>query len=239
MRNLLKTIIPKQLHKHITKIRKELLSFIYQKNLTKLAFIWETDKGIVHKYTEVYQQVFSKIRLKKLTILEIGVGGYDNPLAGGQSLRMWKRYFRNSQIYAFDIYNKLALQENRVKILQGSQIDLDFLSDLTQKTPTLDIIIDDGSHINEHVITTFRYLFPKLKSKGIYIVEDTQTSYWQDYGGNPSDMNDSNTMMNYFKSLTDSVNSQEFSRNDSLYIYFDNHIESIQFYHNLIIIYKR
>ena len=53
----------------------------------------------------------------------------------------------------------------------------------------LDIIIDDGSHINEHVIRTFQYLFPKLKPGGIYVVEDTQTSYRQDYGGDDKNLN--------------------------------------------------
>jgi hypothetical protein len=26
-------------------------------------------------------------------MLEIGVGGYDSPISGGESLRMWKRIF--------------------------------------------------------------------------------------------------------------------------------------------------
>ena len=39
-----------------------------------------------------------------------------------------------------------------------------------------DIIIDDGSHIEEHQIFTFGVLFPKLKPGGVYIVEDISSS---------------------------------------------------------------
>jgi hypothetical protein len=46
-----------------------------------------------------------------------------------------------------------------------------------------DIIIDDGSHVNEHVITTFEYLLPILNNEGLYVIEDTQTAYWPEYGG--------------------------------------------------------
>src|SRR5690606_41306911 len=56
-----------------------------------------------------------------------------------------------------------------------------------------DLIIDDGSHINEHVIESFNFLFPRLKSGGIYVIEDVQTSYWVDYGGDNIEMNNNTT----------------------------------------------
>jgi hypothetical protein len=36
-------------------------------------------------------------------MLEIGVGGYDSPISGGESLRMWKTYFPFAKIFALDI----------------------------------------------------------------------------------------------------------------------------------------
>lgn len=44
--------------------------------------------------------------------------------------------------------------------------------------------------------------------------------------------------MNYFKSLTDSLNNQEFIIPDYEQSYFDKTIISMHFYHNLIFIYK-
>lgn len=64
-----------------------------------------------------------------------------------------------------------------------SQVDPDLLDDVVRNAGRLDIIIDDGSHLNEHVLTTFHHLFAKLAPGGLYLVEDTQTSYWPGYAG--------------------------------------------------------
>jgi demethylmacrocin O-methyltransferase len=179
-----------------------------------------------------------RFRYRRINLLEIGVGGYENPHLGGKSLRMWKKYFPFGNIFSIDIYDKPSLQENRIKIFKGNQIDKDFLNKVTDKIGGIDIIIDDGSHINEHVIGTFNILFPKLKDKGIYVIEDTQTSYWEDFGGNSKNLNDPKTIMNYFKSLTDALNNQEFLIPNYKQNYFDKKIVSMHFYHNMIFIYK-
>lgn len=216
----------------------DLKAFLYGGNLNKLGELYETDKIGRHFYTPHYMTHLKKFRFKKINILEIGVGGYKNPLIGGQSLRMWKKYFPFGRIFSLDIFDKSSLQENRIKIFKGSQVDKDFLEEVTKTIGEIDIIIDDGSHINEHVIETFNILFPKLKDGGVYVVEDTQTSYWEDYGGDSKDLKNPKTMMNYFKNLTDSLNNQEFLIANYKQTYFDKKIISIHFYHNLIFIYK-
>jgi len=45
------------------------------------------------------------------------------------------------------------------------------------------LIIDDGSHINSHIITTSNFLFPFLNKGGVYVVEDLKTSYWSSFFG--------------------------------------------------------
>jgi len=69
------------------------------------------------------------------------------------------------------------------------------------------------------------------------VVEDTQTSYWPNHGGDSSGGNDPHTTMGYFKSLTDGLNWEEF-RGDRSPSYLDLNIKSIAFYHNLIFITK-
>jgi hypothetical protein len=49
--------------------------------------------------------------------------------------------------------------------------------ELGRKHDPFDVLIDDGSHLWEHQITSFRYLFPFIKQGGIYILEDIDTSY--------------------------------------------------------------
>jgi demethylmacrocin O-methyltransferase len=207
-------------------------------NLEKLGRIYRTDKSGSHNYTSIYRFHLKKMKFRRIKLLEIGVGGYESPNHGGNSLRMWKKYFPFGKIYSLDIYDKSALQEYRIKIFRGSQVDRDFLGKVIDEIGHIDIIIDDGSHVNEHVIETFKLLFPKLSDGGIYIIEDTQTSYWSDYGGDSENLNNPNTMMNYFKSLTDSLNNKEFVLPNYQQSYYDKKIVSMHFYHNLIFIYK-
>ncbi|AEG99969.1 class I SAM-dependent methyltransferase [Lacinutrix sp. 5H-3-7-4] len=207
-------------------------------NLSKIARIHKTDKFGYHFYTPHYQTHFSKYKFKRNTILEIGVGGYAEPFIGGNSLRMWKSYFPFSKIYSLDIYDKSFLEERRIKIFQGSQVDILFLDKITKETGDFDLIIDDGSHINEHVIESFKYFFPKLKKGGIYVVEDTQTSYWEDYGGNSTNLDSKHTIYGFFKSLIDGLNNEEFLIDGYKKTYYDKHIISMHFYHNMIFIYK-
>ena len=207
-------------------------------DLNLLAGVFKTDKYGTHNYTQHYKTHFSKIRGNSIKLLEIGVGGYENPYQGAGSLRMWKRFFRNGEIYAIDIYDKSRLQEPRIHIFQGSQNDIEFLSRIISEIGELDIVIDDGSHINSDVITSFEYLFPKLKKGGMYVVEDTQTSYWSDYGGSMEKLYSEKTTMGYFKSLVDGLNHKEFPIKPYNPSFFEKNISCIHFYHNLIFICK-
>lgn len=216
----------------------DILSFFVFGNLNTLARIHRCDKLGGHFYTPHYMHHFKKFRFKSINLLEIGVGGYKDPEAGGHSLRMWKRYFPFGRIFGIDIYDKSPLQERRINIFQGSQVDHVFLEQVTKQIGEIDLIIDDGSHQNQHVIETFKILFPKLKDGGIYVVEDTQTSYWDDFGGDSNNLKNPTTMMNFFKALTDCMNHEEFILPHYEKTYFDRKIISMHFYHNLIFIYK-
>lgn len=239
--NLLSYIKEKTTYKTRLKIRykaRSIKGFFYMSNLDKLASIHKTDKNKYHFYTQHYQKHFKSYKYKKIKLLEIGIGGYDIPLYGGESLRMWKSFFPFGKIFSFDIFDKSFLKENRIKIYKGSQTDIDFLQIVCDDAGMFDLIIDDGSHMNEHVIKSFEFLFPKLKKSGIYVVEDTQTSYWNDYGGTSKDFNAKGTIYHYFKSLIDSLNHEEFMIPNYEKTYYDKHIISMHFYHNMIFIYK-
>ncbi|MEP6260731.1 MAG: class I SAM-dependent methyltransferase [Gillisia sp.] len=228
----------KKFKKKFLRIKTFLRSIFYFNNLDQLGKIFKTDKIDGHFYTPHYKTHFRKFKFKKIQLLEIGVGGYSNPREGGNSLRMWKAYFPFAKIFSIDIYDKSLLEEKRIKIFKGSQVDEKFLNHIFKEMNSLDIIIDDGSHINEHVIKTFNILFPKLKDGGIYVIEDTQTSYWKDYGGDSDNLNNPITIMNFFKGLTDSLNNKEFMIKNYKQNYFDQKVISVHFYHNLIFIYK-
>ncbi|MEE9406676.1 MAG: class I SAM-dependent methyltransferase [Polaribacter sp.] len=215
------------------------IGFLWGRNLSKLAVIYNTDKYGTHYYTPNYQKYFKQFKYKKIKLLEIGVGGYNSPYKGGSSLRMWKRYFPFGRIFSLDIYDKSPQEEYRIKIYKGSQIDFSFLEKTVADIGEIDLIIDDGSHINNHVITSFEYLFPKLKNGGIYVVEDTQTSYWKDFGGDSEDLKNADTLMNFFKKITDSLNHKEYHKKEYTPNYYDENVSSIHFYHNMVFIFKK
>ncbi len=204
-------------------------------NLNKLAAIYGTDKWGKHYYTPHYHAHFQPFRFNKIKVLEIGAGGYENPYKGCNSVRMWRKYFPFAQIYTMDLHDKSFHREKRIATFQGSQTDVKFLENMINETGRLDIIIDDGSHYSSDVIKSFKALFPKLRNGGIYVVEDTQTSYWKVCGGN---MNSRGTSMAFFKGLTDGLNHKEFMLPNYRASYFDKKIVSMHFYHNMVFIYK-
>lgn len=238
IKGALKRILKKRYYKLFKNIYLWFVSIPFGFNLDMLECIYKSDKCGKHFYTRHYQTHFRKFKFKRIKLLEIGAGGYHHPDIGGNSLRMWKRYFPFGKVFSLDIYDKSCFDERRIKIFQGNQTDENLLNRIISRVGETDIIIDDGSHINKDVIKTFEVLFPKLKTGGIYVIEDTQTSYWPDYGGDSENLSNPSTIMNYFKKLTDCLNHQEFVISDYSPSYFDKNIYSIRFYHNLIFIFK-
>jgi len=35
----------------------------------------------------------------------------------------------------------------------------------------------------QHVVASFRFLYPHIQKNGVYMVEDLHTAYWPEYGG--------------------------------------------------------
>lgn len=192
----------------------------------------KTDKVSQHSYAHPYEFHFGRYKDFPIKLFEIGVGGYNNRLEGGCSLRAWKEYFQKGEIFSIDTKDKNSLQEPRITIRQGSQFDRPFLENFEKEFGPFKFIIDDGSHINLHVIESFKILFPLLETRGIYVIEDIQTSYFPEYRHEAQQ-----TTMEYFKRLCDGLNYREqLGYHDHSYL--DQNIASIHFYHNIIFVYK-
>jgi len=151
--------------------------------LSELAIRHGTDKFGLHDYTPRYHQLFAPVRDRPIRLLEIGVGGYQDADRGGQSLAMWRDYFPQGQITGIDIQTKALALGPRVAVLRGSQIDADFLAEVVATRGPFDIIIDDGSHRNEHVVESYGLLLPTMAAGGLYVSEDVQTAFFPRFGG--------------------------------------------------------
>ena len=205
-------------------------------SLTEIALRTGTDKATFHHYTEIYQQYLEPLRHKPIRLLEIGYGGwssengYKEPNMGGESAAMFKSYFDHpdSEIVVIDIEKKNVPPNAKYRYIQGSQTDDEFMRGLG----SFDCLVDDGSHMSADIIQTFNTMFPQLNFGGIYIIEDTQTSYFSEFSPMVK-------TTQYFKTLTDGLNHAEIrGRPNYIPTYFDRFIYSIHFYHNLIIILK-
>jgi len=122
----------------------------------------------LHNYLPYYWAHFRDIRHQVRSVLEIG-------LETDRSLRMWEEFFPNAEIIGVDIDPKCrAFEGARRRVLTGHQGDHAFLKSLVDSTTyPIDVVIDDGSHLVKHQIASFNYLFPRMSSHGIYVIEDT------------------------------------------------------------------
>ena len=208
-------------------------------SLTSLCSFYGSDKWGDHFYTLVYDNIFRSLRRKKINLLEIGVGGYADPYSGGESIFLWKAYFPFARLFFIDIVDKTHFSQNRVRVVQGSQDDANVLLNVVREAGEFDIIIDDGSHINHHQIASFETLFSSLKEGGIYVIEDTQTSYWPSFGGGGNKTREyENSCMRYFLRLADELNYGEYLDEEYSPGKFNKKIIEISFHHNLIVVIK-
>jgi hypothetical protein len=153
----------------------------------------DNDKGFLHRYYlnnsskrlhkwihyfNIYERHFSRFRNTSPVMLEIGV-------FGGGSLEMWKEYLgAGAQILGLDINPECKKHEQAsIEVFIGSQDDPAVIQRILKKYPRIDIVLDDGSHINNHMISSFELLYEQIQPNGVYMVEDAHTCYWEQYGG--------------------------------------------------------
>jgi demethylmacrocin O-methyltransferase len=143
-----------------------------------------------HTYTPYYDKILHNIRDKAKLVLEIGIGNIElmKGLTGedyrpGASLRMWRDYFHNANVIGCDILDSVLFQEDRIHTLktdQSNPVSLMSLMDFSiEFEKYADLIIDDGSHLEEHMATSFKYLWEFVKpGGGIYIIEDIDKGFF-------------------------------------------------------------
>jgi cephalosporin hydroxylase len=123
-------------------------------------------------YLNIYHRYMNELRDKPLKVLEIGV-------KDGNSHRMWREYFPKATIYGIDIDPRCKQYESdRIRVFIGSQSDPSTIDVAVKHAGgQFDIILDDGSHVNELTLKSFHLLFPALRDGGLYIIEDLGCSY--------------------------------------------------------------
>jgi len=134
----------------------------------------ESDKGSIHSYIEVYEDILRPYRYTATNILEIG-------LLAGASLRMWEKYFTGT-VYGIDcdikpIGGRYDLEpiiaEGNHKIIIGNAENPEVIKQHFSGIK-FDVIIEDANHSVEQQLKLYENFQPYMNKGGLYIIEDIQ-----------------------------------------------------------------
>lgn len=151
-----------------------------------------------HHYFDVYERHLGRFRDTPVRLLEIGV-------RMGGSLELWSEFLGlDAVIVGVDIDPTAIVHDRRcpnVTVRIGDQTDLAFLAALDAEFGPFDVVIDDGGHTARQQINSFNFLYPGMTERGVYICEDTHTSYWPGF----ADAGPGVTMIAHAKKLIDHI----------------------------------
>lgn len=187
------------------------------------------DRRVIHKwkhYFPIYERHFAPFVNRATTLIEIGCGD-------GGSLQMWKRYLGpHAQIVGVDIEPRCKdFEDDQIAVRIGAQQDAAFLDGLLAEFGAPDVVIDDGSHVMDHVGATFAHLYPHVAKNGVYLVEDLHTAYWPEYGGG---LRTPGTFIETAKDLIDELNADH-TRGALAPSDFTHTTQSMCFYDSVIV----
>ena len=186
----------------LNNIQSDVIHTIYTNKsniLSELCEMYGTNKGFInidldkkpynkhpHTYATYYHSIFNLSRENIKNVFECGIGTNNPNLISnmtangfpGASLRVWKDYFYNAQIYGGDIDKKILFEEDRIKTFYVDQLDANSIKLMWQtiEVQNFDIIIDDGLHEPDANYNFFINSFHKLKKNGVFIIEDVSNN---------------------------------------------------------------
>src|SRR5688572_22166150 len=136
----------------------------------------EPDKGSIHSYIPVYEELLAPYRERDVNVLEIGV-------FNGHSMMMWRSYFSSlkTKIIGIDCSETPidGMADLRPMIKAGWNIHIFDAEDKAEVEKRFsgvkfDVIIDDAGHHLEQQLNLFSIWKEYLTEGGLYIVEDVQ-----------------------------------------------------------------
>ena len=174
-------------------------------------------------YFWVYDLLLEKYVGKPVTVVEVGVlngGGLfmlrqllgESARIIGVDLNPECKYFEK---YGFEIYT--LNQSNPVE-----------WKAFFEKIGPIDVLIEDGGHTNKQQINTAIHSIEYIIDGGIYVSEDTHTSYWREFG-NPSKW----SFVEFAKSIVESINGRGPNVNTRIR-HFAERISSVQFFESMV-----
>ncbi|MEM6589465.1 MAG: class I SAM-dependent methyltransferase [Pseudomonadota bacterium] len=197
-------------------------------------YLKRTDHRAITKwkhYFGVYERELGRFRGRDISFLEIGV-------YRGGSIPMWKGYFGEGAHLTFADIDPACRDhaEPDTVVEIGDQADPAFLEELAEKYGPFDVVIDDGGHMMHQQITSFEHLWPHISDQGVYLVEDTHTSYWPGFGGG---FREEASFIEYAKRLVDKMHSW-YTDQDEIFPFDEiaKELNSVRFYDSIVVLEK-
>jgi hypothetical protein len=135
-----------------------------------------------HTYADFIHARFGHCRNSIRRVFECGLGTNDPSLPSsmgvegkpGASLRVWRDYFPEAQIFGADIDKAILFEEERIKTFHVDQTIKASIEEMWREIglSDFDLMIDDGLHTYDAGISLFGSSVSKLGLSGHYIVED-------------------------------------------------------------------
>jgi len=143
-----------------------------EKKLDELGLLYKTDKSSVgHGYLNSYEEFLPLDREASFTFLEIGV-------FRGASALMWSAWFPKASVIGLDVKPpKLRNKPTNLTLVVGDATAPTTVERLKRKFVAPSIVLDDGSHLWDQQRKALQLIWPWLKSGGMYIIEDLQSSF--------------------------------------------------------------
>lgn len=174
-------------------------------------------------YFQVYELLFERFRGKPITFVEIGV-------FNGGSLFMWREYLGpQARIIGIDLNpDAQKWTEHGFEICIGDQTDPAFWDAFYSQVGPVDVVLDDGGHMNQQQIITAHKAIDHIRDGGLLIVEDVHASYLPEFG-NPSDA----SFINWAKKMVDSMHAR-FPEVKSVGPEYWKKVFSVAFYESIV-----
>lgn len=167
-----------------------------------------------HTYTDYYSRLFSHCRQEIKSVFECWLGTNNEKLPSSMgkngkpwaSLRVWRDYFPNADIFGVDIDKDILFQEERIRTFYIDQRDPVSINLFWEKIKNIefDFMVDDWLHTFDAAICLFQNCVWHLGVNGIYVIEDVRLADLWKY---KIFFNDKNYIVDYVKLFGPNTNS--------------------------------
>ena len=143
----------------------------------------QTDKTTFHTYQQMYGIHLAPLRHRSssLKLFEIGLG-CNMAYGPGASVQLWQALLPGVELWTAE-YDAACVRRHAgrlarypgLHVVTGDQGNASTVREwISASGGNFDVVIDDGSHRNGDILTSFSLLWPNVRPGGLYFLEDLE-----------------------------------------------------------------